>query len=48
VQCAISAGGTSKDEHDVGTGKIDYLRAEHGDAVDVIAVVKHAIDPPAS
>jgi D-lactate dehydrogenase (cytochrome) len=45
VQYAISVGGTSTGEHGVGTGKIAYLRAEHGDAVDLMAVIKHAIDP---
>jgi len=45
VQYAISVGGTSTGEHGVGTGKIAYLRAEHGDAVDLMAVIKNAIDP---
>ncbi len=45
VQYAISVGGTSTGEHGVGTGKIAYLRQEHGDAVDLMAVIKQAIDP---
>ncbi|TNM59314.1 FAD-binding oxidoreductase, partial [Aliirhizobium smilacinae] len=45
VQHAISVGGTSTGEHGVGTGKIDYLRTEHGDAVDLMIVIKNAIDP---
>lgn len=45
VQHAISVGGTSTGEHGVGTGKIAYLRQEHGDAVDLMAVIKNAIDP---
>ncbi len=45
VEHAISVGGTSTGEHGVGTGKIKYLRAEHGDAVDLMAVIKNAIDP---
>ncbi|CAN7618501.1 FAD-binding oxidoreductase [Rhizobium sp. LjRoot254] len=45
VEYAISVGGTSTGEHGVGTGKIAYLRHEHGDAVDLMAVIKHAIDP---
>ena len=45
VQYAISVGGTSTGEHGVGTGKIAYLRQEHGNAVDLMAVIKHAIDP---
>jgi D-lactate dehydrogenase (cytochrome) len=45
VQYAISVGGTSTGEHGVGTGKIAYLREEHGDAVELMAVIKQAIDP---
>jgi len=45
VQHAISVGGTSTGEHGVGTGKIGYLRGEYGDAVDLMAVIKNAIDP---
>ena len=45
VEYAISVGGTSTGEHGVGTGKIKYLRKEHGDAVDLMAVIKNAIDP---
>ncbi|XUY30164.1 FAD-binding oxidoreductase (plasmid) [Agrobacterium sp. rho-8.1] len=45
VQYAISVDGTSTGEHGVGTGKIAYMRQEHGDAVDLMAVIKQAIDP---
>ncbi|MDQ1184504.1 FAD-binding oxidoreductase [Agrobacterium larrymoorei] len=45
VRYALSAGGTSTGEHGVGTGKIAYLREEHGDAVDLMAVIKQAVDP---
>lgn len=45
VQYAISVGGTSTGEHGVGTGKIAYMREEHGDAVDLMVVIKSAIDP---
>ncbi|MBA5800152.1 FAD-linked oxidase C-terminal domain-containing protein [Rhizobium changzhiense] len=45
VEYAISVDGTSTGEHGVGTGKIKYLRQEHGDAVDLMAVIKSAIDP---
>ncbi|NHT77014.1 FAD-binding protein [Rhizobiaceae bacterium CRRU44] len=45
VHHAISVGGTSTGEHGVGTGKIDYLRREHGSAVDLMGIIKAAIDP---
>ena len=45
VRHAISVGGTSTGEHGVGTGKIAYLREEHGDAVDLMSVIKQAVDP---
>jgi D-lactate dehydrogenase (cytochrome) len=45
VQYAISVGGTCTGEHGVGTGKIAYLRQEHSDAVDLMAIIKKAIDP---
>lgn len=47
VQKAISLDGTCTGEHGIGTGKIDYLRQEHGDAVDLMRVIKQAIDPHA-
>jgi D-lactate dehydrogenase (cytochrome) len=45
VQYAVLVGGTSTGEHGVGTGKIAYLRQEHGGAVELMAVIKKAIDP---
>lgn len=45
VRHAILVGGTSTGEHGVGTGKIAYLREEHGDAVDPMSVIKRAVDP---
>ncbi|EHS52620.1 FAD linked oxidase domain protein [Rhizobium sp. PDO1-076] len=45
VEKALQLGGTSTGEHGIGTGKIDYLRQEHGDAVDLMQVIKQAIDP---
>jgi D-lactate dehydrogenase (cytochrome) len=45
VEHAISVGGTSTGEHGVGTGKIAYMQQEHGDAIGLMALIKHAIDP---
>jgi D-lactate dehydrogenase (cytochrome) len=42
---ALEMGGTCTGEHGVGLGKIKYMRAEHGDAVDVMRAIKQAIDP---
>jgi D-lactate dehydrogenase (cytochrome) len=45
VHRALSMGGTCTGEHGIGTGKIDYLAAEHGDAVEVMKTIKRALDP---
>ena len=42
---ALEMGGTCTGEHGIGLGKIKYMRAEHGDAVDVMWMIKRAIDP---
>ena len=44
-KAAIAMEGTCTGEHGVGQGKRDYLRAELGDAVDVLVAIKAAIDP---
>lgn len=45
VMRAIAMDGTCTGEHGVGSGKIKFLQAEHGDAVSVMRLLKKAIDP---
>ena len=45
VMRALAMDGTCTGEHGVGYGKIDFLTAEHGDALAVMRAIKRAIDP---
>lgn len=41
----LALGGTCTGEHGIGCGKLDYLEAEHGDAVEVMRQLKQTLDP---
>jgi D-lactate dehydrogenase (cytochrome) len=45
VHRALSLDGTCTGEHGIGCGKLDFLIAEHGEAVSVVRAIKQAIDP---
>jgi len=45
VQRAIAMDGTCTGEHGVGYGKMDFLIAEHGEAIGVMRTIKRALDP---
>jgi D-lactate dehydrogenase (cytochrome) len=45
VHRALAMGGTCTGEHGVGYGKIDFVEAEHGPAIDAMRRLKRAFDP---
>ena len=42
---ALEMGGTCTGEHGIGLGKLDYLKKEHGNAVESMWLIKQALDP---
>ena len=45
VMRALEMEGTCTGEHGIGYGKLDFLVAEHGEAVSVMRTIKQAMDP---
>lgn len=45
VMRALRMGGTCTGEHGIGIGKLDFLDAEHGEAVAVMRAIKQTLDP---
>jgi D-lactate dehydrogenase (cytochrome) len=45
VERAQAMGGTCTGEHGVGTGKKKYLKAEHGEGLEVMRMLKRTLDP---
>jgi D-lactate dehydrogenase (cytochrome) len=45
VERALAMDGTCTGEHGIGLGKQDWLLAELGDAVEMMRLIKRALDP---
>jgi D-lactate dehydrogenase (cytochrome) len=45
IERALSMDGTCTGEHGVGCGKVAFMRAEHGEGVEVMRAIKSSLDP---
>ena len=45
IQRALDMGGTCTGEHGIGQGKMQYMEAEHGPALEIMKTLKRALDP---
>ena len=45
VERALRMGGTCTGEHGIGSGKIKYMEAEHGDSLKLMRQIKQSFDP---
>lgn len=45
IERTLAHGGTCTGEHGIGQGKMQFLTAEHGEAVSVMRTLKQALDP---
>lgn len=45
VRKALELGGTATGEHGVGIGKAAFMREEHGEALEIMRLLKHSLDP---